>query len=77
MVNKLIILGAMSLLVLVLACGPPTSQDKLDYSTFIERGNWSIVKSPLTGKCYETFDAYRLMGMAEVDCNIPTPFQLK
>ncbi len=77
MFNKLIILGAIGLLVLVLACGPPTSQDKLDDSTLIERGNWSIVKSPLTGKCYETFDAYRLMGMAEVDCDIPTLDQLK
>ena len=73
---KLVILGAMSLLVLVLAC-QITSNEKVDDATLIERENWSIVKSPLTGKCYETFDTFRLMGMAEVDCDIPTSRQLK
>ena len=76
MVNKLIILGTMSLLVLVLACGFK-SDFKLKDISLIDRGDWSIVKSPLTGKCYETFDTYTLMGMAEVDCDISTLDKLK
>ncbi len=76
MFNRLIILSAIGLLTLLLACGFKSDFELKDIS-LINRGDWSIVKSPLTGKCYETFDTYTLMGMAEVDCDIPTPFQLK
>ncbi len=72
MLNKLIILGAVSLLVLSIGCRVSEANKRIDNATLIERDNWSIIKSPLTGKCYETFDAFRLMGMAEVDCDIPT-----
>ena len=75
MFNKLLVLSTISLLVLFLAC--TSLNDKVEDVKLIGKGEWSIVKSPLTDKCYETFDSFGLMGMAEVDCIFLSLDQLK